>query len=299
MIVLGLTIPLGSIAMASIPVWLFTAITLVIACVILIPAASIVEKVNWLQLGRRNYLGIFMQALFTVTLYTVFLLYGLTYASVITAGVINSMVPAVTLLLSFLLLGERLNLRKGIAIVLAVAAVLIMEIVGASGGGESNVLGSIFMILAVVSLGLFYVYAKKFSVEVPPIAMSAGLCFFGLLTTLPMAIYEATSFDWSVITPTIWVIIFSYAILGWVLAYVFTYLGISKVPASTVGMATAIIPITATLYAVLFLGDSLRTVDIFAMILVIISIFIAESNDQNNVENTESIINTKTNTIDG
>ncbi|CAH0194005.1 hypothetical protein SRABI96_01743 [Peribacillus sp. Bi96] len=285
MVVLGLSIPAGSVAMATIPVWLFTTITLAIACIILLPSAKIYEKIKWKELGYKTYFGIFMQSLFTVTLYTVFLLYGLKYSSVIAAGIINSMVPAVTLVLSFILLGERLNIRKSIAIILAVSAVLIMELAGANTEGESSELGITFMILAVVSLGLFFVYAKKLAVEVPPVTMAAGLCLMGLLTTLPMATYEAISFDWGKLTPGLWSAVIAYSLLGWVLAYVFTYLGIPKVPASTIGMATAIIPITATLYAVLFLGDELRTVDIIATLLLIISIFIAESKEREKVGN--------------
>ncbi|MFF2456098.1 DMT family transporter [Peribacillus simplex] len=279
MIVLGLSIPAGSVAMATIPVWLFTAMTLGIACMILLPAAKIYERIKWKGIGYKTYFGIFMQSLFTVTLYTVFLLYGLKYSSVIAAGIINSMVPAVTLVLSFILLGERLNIRKGIAIMLAVSAVLVMELAGASTEGESSALGIAFMILAVVSLGLFFVYAKKFAVDVPPVTMAAGLCLMGFLTTLPMAIHEAISFDWGKMTLGLWGAVIAYTLLGWVFAYIFTYLGISKVPASTIGMATAIIPITAMLYAVLFLGDKLRNVDIIATVLLILSIFIAESKE--------------------
>lgn len=284
MVSLGLCIPIGSSAMAVVPVWLFTFLTLVISSVVLLPAAKLYDKVKWTKLGVKNYYGIFMQSLLNCVLYTVFLLYGLKYSSVIAAGVINSLVPAVTLLLAFFLLRERFSIRKGFAILLAVTAVLIMEVVGVRGSGESNWLGNLFMILAVVSLAMFYVYAKKFSVVVPPVTMSAGLCVMGAIITLPMAIYEGFSFDWGSLTTSTWTIIVVYALLGWVLSYVFTYLGMPKIPASTVGMSTAIIPITATIYAVAFLGEPIRTVDAIALVLVIISIIIAESKEEEEPE---------------
>ncbi|WP_158734775.1 DMT family transporter [Alteribacillus sp. YIM 98480] len=279
MILLGISIPVGDYAMETIPVWLFTALTLTVSSIILLPAAKIYDKVVWKTLGTKYYYGIFMQALFTCVLYTVFLLYGLSYTNVIAAGVINSMVPAIVLLLSFLLLGERLNIRKIIAISLAVCAVLIMEVVGVRVVGEASWMGNIFMILAVTSLAMFYVYAKKFAVQIPPLTMSAGLCVMGLFMTLPMAVFESLTFDWESLTAITWAIIVAYAFSGWVLAYTFTYLGMPKVPASTVGMATAIIPVTATVFAVSFLGETLRVVDGVALVLVIISIFIAESKD--------------------
>ncbi|WP_159462203.1 DMT family transporter [Halobacillus sp. Marseille-P3879] len=287
MFFLGISIPIGDYAMRTVPVWLFTALTLAVSSIVLLPAAKRYDKVKWRKLGRNNYYGIFMQALFTCVLYTVFLLYGLTYTNVISAGIINSMVPAIVLLLSFFLLGERLNMRKIIAITLAILAVMVMEVVGVEPNQEASWLGNIFMILAVVSLAMFYVYAKKFAVKIAPITMAAGLCVIGLIMTLPMAIYEAFSFDWSSLNSSLWVMILAYAFSGWILAYTFTYLGMPKVPASTVGMATAIIPVTATIIAVLFLGESLSLFDGVALLMVIASIFIAETNNHSKIDDVE------------
>lgn len=94
MVFLGGSIPVAYSALEKVPIWLFTCVTIGISCICLIPSAAIIEKVKWTKLGRRNYYGIFMQALLTCTRYTVFLLYGVSYTSVISAGVINSMVTA-------------------------------------------------------------------------------------------------------------------------------------------------------------------------------------------------------------
>src|SRR5699024_1740856 len=138
---IGLSIPIGGIMMEVFPVWLFSNITILIAAIVLIPFASSYEKVNLLKLGGKNYAGIFMQSLLTVTLYTVFQLYGLTYASAISVGIITSITPAVVAILAFLLLREKINLKKGVAILLAIIAVLIMELTGVETGGPASGIG--------------------------------------------------------------------------------------------------------------------------------------------------------------
>lgn len=278
---IGVSIPIGGLMMEAIPVFLFSFITIAIASVLLFPLATIREKTKWTQLGMKNYFGIFMQALLTVSLYTVFQLYGLVHASVISVGIITSITPAIVAILAFFLLRERINTKKAVAILLAVIAVLIMNIAGVEVEGGSSALGIIFMLLAVVSMAIFFIYAKKFSVKLPPYTLAAGLCGFGMLQTLPMAIYEFSTFDKAIFIEgnTWWAIIF-FALTAWVFAYVFTFLALPRLNASTVGMATAVIPVVATIIAIAFLGEVLRTVDVIALILIIGSIMIAESQEK-------------------
>ena len=287
---IGLTIPVGGALMMKFPVWLFTFITIGIATIIMVPIATIYEKTQWTKLGKKNYYGVFMQAFLTCTLYTVFLLYGLTYASAISVGIITSITPAVVFILAFFLLRERLNLKKITAIALAVIAVLIMNIAGVTIEGGSSILGNVFMLLAVVSLSLFFIYAKKFSVELKPFTMAAGLCVMGLFQTAPMALYELSSFDMSTVTAGDWGGTIFYGITGWALAYSFTFLAMPKINASTAGMATAVMPIVAAVIALLFYDASIRTVDIIALILVIASIFIAEMQEKTEATSIQSDI---------
>ncbi|GAA0440309.1 hypothetical protein GCM10008983_16640 [Lentibacillus halophilus] len=277
MMSIGMSIPIGDVMMVDFPVLLFTFITILIASIILIPFATIVEKTKWSHISWKNYFGIFMQALLTVTLYTVFQLYGLTYAGPVSVGIITSITPAVVLVLSLFLLRERLNLKKISAVALAILAVLIMEIAGVDPEGGGSSIGILFMLLAVISLSLFFIYAKKFTVELPPYTLAAGLCFFGMLQTLPIAIYQFNTIDVSVFSGMeTWLGILGFAFTAWIFAYTFTYLGLAKINASTAGMASAVIPIVATTFAVVFFGAALRIVDMVALVLVIASIVIAE-----------------------
>lgn len=275
---LGVGIPIAGMMMESFPLYLFNFITVLISAIVLIPIATIVEKTSWSKLGLKNYIGLFVQALLSITLYTTFTLYGLIYASPIAVGIVTSITPAVVAILAFFLLREKLNVRKGIAILLAIVAVLIMQTSGAGAeGGSNSGVGIIFMLLAVLSLALFFILAKKFSVNLPPLTLSAGFLFFGAIQTFPMALIDFLSIDKAVFneSSTWWGIIL-YAFTGYIIAYIFTFLGISRIHASTAGMATAAIPIVATIVAVLFFGAGIRTVDVIALIIVIISIFIAE-----------------------
>lgn len=278
---IGASIPLGDSMMEVFPVWLFTCMTIMIAAIILIPLATLYEKTKWTKLGFKNYYGMFMQALLTATLYTVFLLYGVTHASAISVGIISSITPAVILILSYFILREKLSMQKISSIMLAVAAVLIVNIAGVQVEGTASPVGIIFMLLAVMSISLFFIYAKKFSVELPPYTLAAGLAFFGTLQTLPMALVELNSLDMAALNNgSVWLGILFYSLLGWVFAYSLTFLAMPQINASTAGMANAVMPVVAAAVALVFYGASIRFVDIIALSLVIASIFIAESQEK-------------------
>jgi drug/metabolite transporter (DMT)-like permease len=278
----GISIPISQVSVATIPVWLYTAMTFGIASAVMIPLAKKVDRIKLTRIGRKNIFGIFMSSLLGVVLYTLFLLYGLTYSSAISIAIINSLTPAITLILSFLILRESLNWSKTLAIGLAVVSVLIMSLNGVSNGGGSFV-GSVFMILAVVCVSLFYIFAKKFSVELPPFTLTAGLFAVSLIITLPMGLYEAFTFNWSVMSSSLWGQTVYYGIGGVMLPYLLTYMGITRVTASFAGLTMAIVPVVFTLVVVLFYDSILKTSDLIALTLVIISILVSEVKNKSNL----------------
>ncbi len=275
---LGIGTPVSKDAVYTLPPWLFMIMTLAIGAMLMAAVAAIREHPSRRLLTLRNTGGILAQALLGAVLYTVFILYGLTYTSTVTAGIVTSITPAVTLLLSVAFLREALTARKLAAIAAAVTGVGLVSVIGVDAGGATSTLpGVIFMLLSVVSISTFFVVAKHLSVDLPPATMTAALLVAALLLSLPFGLREAAAFDWATMTPLLWGETVFYGLAVWALPFFFTYLGIRTVPASAVGMATAVTPVAAILTAVLLFGETLRIVDLAALALVILSIFVAET----------------------
>src|SRR4051812_1495695 len=97
---LGVSIPIAGRMMESFPLYLFNFIAVLIAAIVLIPTATIVEKTKWTKLGLKTYVIFFIQALLSITLYSTFTLYGLIYASPIAVGIITSITPAAVAILA-------------------------------------------------------------------------------------------------------------------------------------------------------------------------------------------------------
>jgi drug/metabolite transporter (DMT)-like permease len=277
---IGVGVPVSKDAVAAVPVWPFTAITLAIGCVMMLPLASLIDHVKWRRISRASYLKIALQALLGAMLYTVFLLYGLQHATAIAAGVISSITPAVVLLLSVVLLGEQLSARKIMAIALAMVAVALMSTATLDDGTTQTTLAGVaFVLLSVLCNANFLVFAKRLATELPPTTLVAGLLAAALLMALPLGVYNGLHFDWSTVSRKCWYEIVYYGIGIWALPFWTIYLGISRIPASAAGMATALVPVTAVATAVAFYGERLTWQTVVALLLVLVSIVAAEVHD--------------------
>ncbi|MDF5890344.1 DMT family transporter [Pseudomonas syringae pv. syringae] len=231
----GVSYPIAKDAMTQIPIWIFTSITFAIGFVVLYPMVRVIDKVALSKIGTRAWIAISAQSLLGAVLYTVFLLYGFSYATAIAAAVFTSLAPAVVLVLSSMFLGEKLSVRKLLAIGMAVAGVLVLTIPSADTSGQSTALGIVLLLLSTLCIAGAVVAANKLDVDLPPLTMAAGVCITGALFALPMAIHQGLSFDWHALTLGNDAVMLYYGALVWAAPYVFFFMGVTKIPPAPPG----------------------------------------------------------------
>src|SRR3546814_16476285 len=90
---------------------------------------------------RRDLAAAAVLAFFGAFLFTVLILEGVARTSALDAALITSTIPAATLLLSALLLRERLTLRRAGAVVLATAGIAVIALPDAAGRSEERRVG--------------------------------------------------------------------------------------------------------------------------------------------------------------
>lgn len=275
---IGISYPIAKSAMEEIPIWIFTALTFLAAFIMLYPFVKLVDKTSLAKLSAKVWLSVSAQALLGAVLYTVFLLYGFQSASAIMASVFTSLAPAAVLTLSSVFLGERLSARKLFAIMMAIAGVLVLTLPAAETGGQSTWLGILFLLLSTLSTAGSVIAANKFNVNLPPASMAAGVCLTGFVFSIPMAVNQAMSYDWNALTVVNCIVMAYYAALVWAVPYAFFFMGVTKIPASATGMAIAVVPLAASLFAIVFYGEKMHFTDGIALLLVTISIVAAEAN---------------------
>ncbi|MEH7309292.1 DMT family transporter [Neobacillus drentensis] len=272
---------ISQVALEQIPIFLFIEISFIAAFVILFPLSMMKEKVKWNKLGRKNYGMLFVQGLLINVLLNIFLLFGISHTSATATGIINSSTPAVILILSFLILRERINLLSTIAILMAVAGVALQSFISLGDSPKVSLIGNFSVLLAVLSQSFFVVYSKKYAAEVPPITTATIVMLVGVILFIPFAVMDMQNFNWGAVSASNWWIDIIYGVVGNALALIFYYIAIKRVPAKTVGIFGCLLPIITTVTAVLALGEPFTIILIVSLCSILLSVVIAVLADRN------------------
>ena len=263
MMIVGSTVVVGKLLVAAFPIFLIGGLRFAVACAVLVPWLVVAEG-GFPRVARRDLVLLALLALFGIFGFAVLLLYGLRYTSAAESGIITSTTPAVIGVISYVFLKERLGPLKGGAIALAAGGLLAIGLMDGglmdSGGarGANPLLGNLLVFGAVIGEALFTILAKLVAARVSPLGIATLTSLFGLACFLPFALYEAVGFDWASARAADWGLILYYALCLTVISYLLWYRGIAKVPASTAGVFTGLMPVSAVLLSYAVLGEGVR-----------------------------------------
>ena len=169
MALVGANIPVAKAAIPFIPVFIFSLIRYGVSVAVLAPFIPHESGGRFSDLSRSDWGYITLQALCGGLLYMVFMLYGLQYTSAMTAGIITSTVPLCVALLALILLGERLGLLTGAALILAMLGILVVNTASPSlDVAPWPLLGNALVGTAVIAESLFVILARKMASSLAP-----------------------------------------------------------------------------------------------------------------------------------
>ncbi|AOT71436.1 DMT family transporter [Geosporobacter ferrireducens] len=274
MCLVGINIAVGKVISQTVPVFLFANIRFFIAAVILVPMVFM-EKDTKFSLNRKDWMLLFLQSLFGVFLFSIFMLCGVRYTSAISAGIITSTTPAFIALLAFFFLKEKFNFHNYMSILLAVLGITLISIEtrGIASSNSANMFGNILILCAVISEALFTIFAKPVSTKLKPLQMTAIVNVFGFLLFIPFSIYSLMTTR-IIITSHIWLLMIYYSLTASIFSFFLWFRGIADVPANIAGLFTVFMPVCSAFVGIVFLNESFTTKQAVGMIFAIAAIYL-------------------------
>ena len=248
MAVVGAYVGFSKVIVETVPVFLLATIRFGIAAVAMLPWTFPRGGLAIAWPLRRTLVG---ESFFGNFLFSICMLSGVARTSATAAGLIMSMLPAAVALLSLVALGERVDGRTRVAIVLAVIGVGSLTLGRGAGDAGAALVGNAFMVGAVFCEAMYVVLGKRLtSAAVGPMQISAWINLVGFALMLPFGIHQGIGFDFARITPLLWTLIAVYAIAASVLSTWLWLTGLAHVPASRAGVFTTALPITSALVGI-------------------------------------------------
>ncbi len=229
-----------------------------IACAALLVAAFVIEG-GLPKLSVRQWLATFVLGLFGVFAYNLFFMGALARLPASRAALIIALNPAITIAISSVVFNERLGLRRWAGVLVALLGVAIVVSRGDfrsfTGGGVGT--GELFMFAAVISWAVYTVLGRKVLGGLSPLAATNYAALWGTLLLGAVAAphfdtLQAVHFDWRMI-----VSLFYLGVLGTALAFVWYYMSVKKVGASSTSIFNNLVPVFGVAISVALLGEPL------------------------------------------
>ncbi len=261
MIVWGSTFVVTKATVQEIPPLVLGALRFVLAAIVLVPIAmargGLKTLPRPLPLGSLLMMGVIGIALF----HSAFNL-ALVYGSASQGALVFALVPAAVAVAAVLWLQERLPRRRIAGIVLSMIGVAVVISGGeASGQSPRPVLGSVWMLAAVVAWAAYTIVAKRLA-DADQVVVIACTTVIGALVMMPPALWELRSSAWPAPSLHGWLGVLFLGVVASALGFVVYSRALRDLDASLVGVLANVDPIVGVLSAAVFLGEPLRAVQL-------------------------------------
>jgi len=207
-------------------------------------------------------------ALFYVSAYT---------TTALNIGIIQGAIPIYVLLGGLLLYGARISVLQVAGVAMTIAGVFLV-----ATSGEMHRLqdvsinqGDYLMVLACLMYAGYALSLKKLE-GIPKLPLFALICVAAFMTSVPLTLIEHLSGSLQMPTPRGWMIIGLITLLPSFIAQVLFIQGVSDIGPGRAGIFVNLVPVFASLLAVLVLGESFQWFHAASLLLVCSGIWLAE-----------------------
>jgi drug/metabolite transporter (DMT)-like permease len=250
----------GKIVLREIPPRAWVVIRIVGAAGLLLVVAKILGR--RFPRAPRDLALLALYSLFGVAINQVCFVEGLARTTVTHSAIMNTLIPAWTLLFAVLLGRERMSTQKALSLLLAIAGVFLVIRPERASFSSATFVGDLLTMANSMSYSFFLVISKRMMHRVDAVAATAVMFAFG---ALPIALYGGgtlAGMALSAVSPAAWawgafIVLFptvgAYVLISWTLA---------RAEASLVALFVYLQPLIASFLGVVFQGEelSLRTI---------------------------------------
>ena len=227
------------------------------------------------KIALADFPRIIAAALFGVALNMLTFFKGLSLTSPISAAVIMVTTPMIVLVLSALIIKERMRKRKVFGIVMGLVGTAFLILYGKSIGSATHAgLGNFLVFVNAVSYGFYLIIVKKLMDKYNAFSFVRWIYLFGFLMVLPFGWSQFEAVNWSTVPAIIsWKIVFVVAFSTF-LTYLLNLLSMKELKPTTVAVFIYLQPLFATVFAIGLGKDELNWVKISAAILIFSGVYL-------------------------
>jgi len=227
------------------------------------------------KIKRQDFPRIIAAAFFGVALNMLTFFKGLSFTSPISAAVIMVTTPIIVLILSTILMKEKMKKRKIFGILLGLFGTFFLILYGKSIGNATNAsLGNFLVFINAVSYAFYLIIVKRLMDKYNAFTFVKWIYTFGLLMVIPFGWNEYQEIQWQTLPSIIlWEIGFV-VVFTTFFTYLFNLVSMRELKPTTVAVFIYLQPLFATLFAISLGKDELSWVKIVSAVLIFVGVYL-------------------------
>ncbi len=199
---------------------------------------------------------------------------GLSLTSPISAAVIMVTTPMIVLVLSAIIMKEKMKKRMVAGILLGLVGTGFLILYGKSIGAATNAsLGNILVLVNAISYGFYLIIVKKLMEKYNAFTFVKWIYLFGFLMVLPFGWSQFEAVDWAVVPQVIYWKIGFVVVISTFVTYLLNLLTMKELKPTTVAVFIYLQPFFATVFAIGLGKDDLSLVKIISAVLIFVGVY--------------------------
>jgi drug/metabolite transporter (DMT)-like permease len=235
---------------------------------------------TWRDYWVFAYLGFFgfvvNQICFTV---------GLSRTNVTHSSIIVGLGPIYTLILALLLRLEEFTWRKATGMLISLTGVVLLASSTGMAHRSPTLLGDMITVLGSIGFAMWVVLGKRIAGKYDPLSCTLWSLIFAALMVLPIAVNQVISFGplsaWIALPWQAWAGLLFMTLFSSTIAYLFYLWLLRFVEASQLTAFSYLIPVAASGFSILFMGEHGTFAELFGGSLALAGVYWVESGRSN------------------
>lgn len=200
---------------------------------------------------------------------------GLSLTSPIMASVLMVTTPMIVLVLSAIIIKEKIIGKKATGIILGLAGTVMLILYGKSiSSGVNELWGNFLVFINAVSYGLYLIIVKKLMDKYNPFAFVKWIYLFGFIMVLPFGYSQLVEAQWQAMPASIAVKIAFVVVFSTFLTYLLNLLSMKQLKPTTVAVFIYLQPLFATVFAIALGKDELNVVKLVSALLIFTGVYL-------------------------
>ena len=227
------------------------------------------------KIEPKDYMRIIFAGFFGVALNMLSFFKGLSLTSPISASVLMVSTPMIVLILSAIILKERMQKRMIFGIILGLIGTAFLILYGKSVGNATNAtLGNFLVFVNASSYGLYLVIVKKLMDKYNAFNFAKWIYLIGFIMVLPFGWSEFQAIDWVLMPMDIYLKTGFVVVFSTFLTYLLNLLTMRELKPTTISVFVYLQPLFATIFAISLGKDELTLVKIVSAVLIFIGVYL-------------------------